>query len=156
MPVLSGVSFVCCFVSAIKMFLMYFCTSFDACQPTLSQLCASCGEIARNVTLNIVSGLVVKTLAKCLPSCCPLTSNGNFIVMPSLLPIQFFCMTLTRSGQCSSLSKSFKSSSAYCVTLKNHWLRFLSETLLLQRQHLPSSTCSFANTVWQLGHKLTG
>ncbi len=38
---------------------------------------------------------------------------------------------------------------------RNHCSRFRLATAEPQRQHPPSTTCSFASTVWQLGHQLT-
>ena len=75
---------------------------------------------------------------------------------PSERPIQFRCIVSTFSGQDSSSAVSSSSASAYSVILKNHCVRFRDSTSVPQRSQRPSMTCSFASTVWSLGHHLTG
>ncbi len=75
---------------------------------------------------------------------------------PSERPIQFSCINRTLSGHSGSIFRADSSSSAYSVIFRNHCSRFFLVTTLLQRQHLPSSTCSLASTVSQEGHQLTG
>ena len=72
-----------------------------------------------------------------------------------LLPIQFFCMAMTRSGQPVSRSQKSSSSSAYRVILKNHWSSSFWVTSEPHREQAPPSTCSFASTVRHLSHQLT-
>ncbi|MNV98168.1 hypothetical protein D3C71_1933960 [compost metagenome] len=72
------------------------------------------GATAQNVTPMIVSARVVNTYS--LPSLTSMPSApailcGNAKRTPVLLPIQFCCMTLTRSGQ-PSASRSPSNSSA--------------------------------------------
>src|SRR3989338_7499056 len=100
------------------------------------------------VTPNNVSGRVVKTGQDLL-----FILKG--ISVPSLFPIQFFCMAFILSGQ-SSFSISFRSSLAYLVVLINHCSNcFISTSVSECLQHLPLCTCSFARTVPHLGHQLT-
>ena len=70
---------------------------------------------------NIVSGRVVYTsiLSESILSL-GLLSILNFILRPSDLPIQFFCITFTWLDQLSNLSRLSIKSSAYSVILKNH------------------------------------
>src|SRR4029453_5309073 len=82
-------------------------------------------------------------------------ATENLIRAPSDRPIQLRCMMTTFSGQPVSVSRPFSSSSAYVVILKNHCSRSRATTVVPHRQHAPSTTCSFASTVWQLGHQLT-
>src|SRR3989338_717790 len=92
--------------------------------------------------------------------CSLLPVSWNFTRVPSLRPIQFLCIVLTRSGHF-SVSMSRRSSSAYAVILRNHCSRSrtsTSEGVLWEDalQHLPATTCSLANTVSQDGHQFTG
>src|SRR3989344_3296385 len=98
----------------------------------------------------MVSGLVVKARTTFSEP-----SSLKNISTPSLFPIQFLCMVLTRSGQFSRAPRLLSSSSAYLVMLKNHCSRSFCVTSFSQRQHFPSWTCSLARTVLQLGHQLT-
>ena len=76
---------------------------------------------------------------------------------PSLRPIQLRWIVFVRSGHQPSGGSSYSSSSsAYAVTLKNHCVRLRSSTGVPQRSHRPSTTYSFAITVWSFGHQLTG
>ena len=100
---------------------------------------------------NNVSGLVVNTL---------IDSSKSLIFKlnsaPCDLPIQFFCIALTFAGQSPiSLSPS-SNSSAYSEILKNHWFKFFCSTTESHLSHSPSITCSFARTVLQELHQLTG
>src|SRR5829696_7181522 len=74
---------------------------------------------------------------------------------PSDRPIQFRCIVKTFSGHSPSSRMPCRRSSAYCVILKNHCSRSRVVTGVPQRQQPPSTTCSFASTVLQLGHQLT-
>ena len=106
-------------------------------------------ERAKNCTLNKVSGRVVNTL---------ISSSvlvANLIVAPDDSPIQFFCITLTFSGQSSSTSQSFARSLAYLVIPINHCSKSRFSTFAPDLQDLPSeSTCSLARTVWSTGSQL--
>src|SRR3989344_4529770 len=73
---------------------------------------------------------------------------------PSFLPIQFSCISFVFSGQSRFLSPS-RSFCAYLVIRKYHCVSGFCTTSVSQRSHLPSHTCSFASTVWQLGQKFT-
>ncbi len=85
----------------------------------------------------------------------PIPSSGNDTSIPSLRPIQFFCMVRTRSGHPSSRSISSRSRSAYRRIRKNHCSSLRRLTVLPQRSQTPEATCSFASTVLQDGHQLT-
>src|SRR3989338_3651095 len=134
------------FVSEIN-----FITSFSCLVPLANSSAIGCStEKTRAVTPKIVSGLVVKVeIVFLLPLILKSTST------PWLFPIQFFCIILTLSGQCSSFSISLSNWSAYFVILKNHCSSSFSVTSFLHLQHFPSSTCSFASTVPQLWHQFT-
>ena len=98
-----------------------------------------------------VSGRVVNTVTG---SSRP--STGNRISAPSERPIQFRCISSTRSGQLpSSGAMSASSRSAYSVILKYHWVSSRRTTSAPHRSHLPAITCSLARTVWSTGHQLT-
>ena len=76
---------------------------------------------------------------------------------PSERPIQLRCIASTRSGQWPvSWSMSSSRASAYSVMRKYHWFRVRLVTSVPQRSQRPSTTCSFASTVWSCGHQLTG
>ena len=107
------------------------------------------GEIAKKLAPKIVSGRVENTFKK---SFVPLILN--FISAPKDLPIQFFCIVFTFSGQ-SKVSIESNSSSAYFVILINHWSISLISTLAPDLQPLPSITCSLARTVSSTGSQLT-
>ena len=109
------------------------------------------GAKTRKVTEKMVSGRVVKVLIVWL-----VFSMGKNISVPWLFPIQFTCIVLTLSAQPFMSSSPFRSSSAYSVILKNHCSSFFSPTAFLHLQHAPSTTCSFAKTVLQSEHQLTG
>ena len=74
---------------------------------------------------------------------------------PVDFPIQFFCISLTFSGQPLKFSRSFKSWSENFVILKNHCDNFFLSTTALDLQPLPFITCSLANTVFSTGSQLT-
>ena len=84
----------------------------------------------------------------------PVSSTRNRISAPSERPIQLRWIAIVFSGQ--SAPGYSSSSSAYSVVLKNHWVMFRSSTSAPQRSQCPSTTYSFAITVWSLGHQLTG
>ena len=87
----------------------------------------------------------------------PVSSTRKRISAPSERPIQFRWIVFVRSGQKPPSGRSYSSSSsAYAVVLKNHWVSSRSSTGVPQRSHLPSTTYSFATTVWSFGHQLTG
>ncbi len=74
--------------------------------------CAASGcsaATAQKVTPMIVSARVVKTRISFRS---PSSAYGKPKLTPSLRPIQFACISLTRSGQPGSLSRSASSSSA--------------------------------------------
>ena len=100
-------------------------------------------------TPNTVSQRVVNTL-KVSP-----LSQANSISQPVDLPIQLRCISFVFSGQ-SMVFSPCKSSSAYWVILKYHCVRSRLMTGVPQRSQQPSTTCSLASTVLQLGHQLTG
>jgi hypothetical protein len=115
---------------------------------------AASGESAamtKNVAPYSVSGRVVNTVTG---SSRP--SMANSISAPSDLPIQFRCISSTRSGHVpASGSMSASSRSAYSVILKYHWVSSRLVTSDPQRSHRPPMTCSLASTVWSTGHQLT-
>ena len=100
---------------------------------------------------NAVSGRVVNTRT----FRCGRPATGRSNSAPSLRPIQLRCIVITSSGQPGSRSHHSSSSSAYAVILKNQPSISRSMTSESQRQQRPSSTCSFARTVWQDGHQFT-
>ena len=108
------------------------------------------GASTTNVAPNTVSGRVVKKRISA-PSW---PSTGNAISAPSDRPIQFVCITRTRSGQ--SMPSKLSSSSAYLVIRKNHCSRARFSTGVSHRSHLPPMTCSLASTVRSFGHQFTG
>src|SRR5215471_10409106 len=92
---------------------------------------------------------------------CPMSEEGaegsivNRTRAPSERPTQLLCIVSTLSGHSPSSCMPWSSSSAYCVILKNHCSSSRVSTIDPQRQQVPSTTCSLASTVWQLGHQLT-
>ncbi len=83
----------------------------------------------------------------------PATPNPTWA--PSLLPIQFRCIVVTRSGQAVSWSSARSRSSAYAVMRKAHSGMTFSTTAAPHRsQRSFSTTCSFAMTVRQPVHQL--
>ncbi len=83
------------------------------------------------------------------------SSYGKPMRTPSDLPIQFFCISLTCSGQPSMPSSAPSSSSAYFVMRKKYIGISRFSTGAPVRQPLPSITCSLASTVWSTGSQLT-
>ena len=83
------------------------------------------------------------------------SSTRKRISAPSDRPIQRVWIFFVRSGQ-SIVARSSSSASAYAVILKNHCAMFRASTIAPHRQQRPSTTCSFASTVWSFGHQLTG
>ena len=76
---------------------------------------------------------------------------------PRERPIQLRWIAFVRSGHSPPGGRSnSSSSSAYAVVLKNHCVMFRSSTTAPQRSQCPSTTYSFAITVWSFGHQLTG
>ncbi len=104
-----------------------------------------------NVTPHSVSGRVVKHGIGS-----PVWATRKFTSAPSLRPIQFACISRTRSGQASSSFRSSSNGCAYSVILKNHCGRSFWVTGVSQRSQRPFTTSSFASPVWQLGHQFTG
>src|SRR3989338_314157 len=120
--------------------------------PFTSSITFGCsGAKTMNVTPQSVSTLVVK-----MGMISPVRLSLKLMRVPSDLPIQFSCMSLTLSGHPSSFLISLRSSSAYPVILKNHCSRFLTWTFDSQRQHELLITCSLARTVWHFSHQLMG
>ncbi len=74
----------------------------------------------------MVSTRVVKTV---IFSGCPATAKST--CAPSLRPIQLRCMVRTFSGQPSMVSRPLRSSSAYAVMRRNHWVRSRCSTRVL-------------------------
>ena len=73
------------------------------------------GATAQKVTPMIVSARVVNTYILPPPISSPLKSRMSWVKAkrtPSLLPIQFSCISLTRSGQPGSLCCTWSSSSS--------------------------------------------
>ena len=66
---------------------------------------------------------------------------------PSDLPIQFFCISFTCSGQPGSSSSAASNSSAYAVIRRKYIGISRFSTSAPVRQPRPSITCSFASTV---------
>ena len=83
----------------------------------------------------------------------PYSEMSNSISTPSDRPIQFTWLTLTPSGH--SMLDMSSSSSAYLVMAKYHCGMARLTTVVSQRSHLPSLTCSLASVVWSCGHQLT-
>src|SRR5262245_39069558 len=85
-------------------------------------------------------------------------SRGNSISAPSDRPSQLRCAVVVESDQSIlDLSSRLASSrSAYSVIRKNHCSSVRCSTMVPQRSQAPLITCSFASTVLQLGHRLTG
>src|SRR3712207_1615245 len=111
--------------------------------------CAS-GATTIKVVPYIVSGLVVYTVT---------VLSISFILKstwaPWLLPIQFFCISLTFSGHPSRLSRSESSSSENSVVLKYHCSSSFFSTCESHLSQHPSTTCSLARTVSHDGHQFT-
>ena len=128
--------------------------SASAARCSGAQISSASGESAamtKKVAPYSVSGRVVNTVTG---SSRP--STGNRISAPSERPIQFRCISSTRSGQLpSSGAMSDSSRSAYSVILKYHWVSSRRITSEPHRSHLPAITCSLASTVWSTGHQLT-
>ena len=74
---------------------------------------------------------------------------------PSERPIQLFCIKRTLSGHRSSPSMACKRSSANSEIAKNHCDNFRRSTRAPDRQPRPSTTCSFARTVFSAGSQFT-
>jgi hypothetical protein len=87
------------------------------------------------------------------PAGAPTVSKPN--CRPWLLPIQFFCISRTFSGQAGSPSIAASSSSAMSEIRKNHWVSSRRSTGAPERQPLPSITCSLASTVMSTGSQFT-
>ena len=83
------------------------------------------------------------------------SDSANRTRAPSERPIQFRCIVSTFSGHWLRPSAALSSSSAYRVIRKNHCSSSRVTTGVPQRQHPPSTTCSLAKTVLQLGHQFT-
>ena len=84
------------------------------------------------------------------------SSTRKRISAPSLRPIQLRWIVFVRSGHSPPSELDSRSSSAYAVILKNHCVMLRSSTSAPQRSQWPSTTYSFATTVWSFGHQLTG
>ena len=104
-----------------------------------------------NVTPKMVSMRVVNAGIDLVSS--PYSAMSNSISTPSERPIQFVWLVLTPSGH--SMSDMLRSSSAYFVMAKYHCGMERFTTVVSQRSHLPSLTCSLASVVWSCGHQLT-
>ena len=74
---------------------------------------------------------------------------------PSDLPIQFFCISFTCSGQPGRSSSAASSSSAYAVMRRKYIGISRFSTTAPVRQPRPSITCSLASTVWSTGSQFT-
>ena len=74
---------------------------------------------------------------------------------PIDLPIQFFCNSLTLSGQSRSSNPS-RRDSAYSVILNIHCRMGFLITGCPPISDLPSTTSSLARTAFNSGHQLTG
>ena len=96
-----------------------------------------------------MSARVVKTAMSS-----PVSSTRKRISAPSERPIQLRWIAIVRAGH--SAPGYSSSSSAYAVVRMYHWVMFRSSTSAPQRSQWPSTTYSFAMTVWSLGHQLTG
>ena len=108
--------------------------------------------MTKNVAPKSVSGRVVNTATSRSSS-----SMRKMISAPSLRPIQLRWIVFVRSGHSPPGGSSYsRSSSAYAVVLKNHCVMFRSSMRAPQRSQCPSTTYSFAITVWSFGHQLTG
>ena len=108
---------------------------------------------ARNDMPNSVSGRVVNTSTSEISTAASASLNRTFA--PSLRPIQFDCISFTRSGQRSSPPSASSRSGANFVMLKNHWLSCFFSTNAPDRQPRPSITCSLASTVPSTGSQFT-
>ena len=109
---------------------------------------------AMNEAPNKVSGRVVKT------SICEVSGSVGLARLkmtraPSDLPIQLACISRTRSGQRSSWSIAASRSSANSEIFKNHCDNKRRSTGAPDRQPQPSTTCSFASTVFSTGSQFT-
>src|SRR5438552_16860684 len=83
------------------------------------------------------------------------SASGKSTSTPTLVPVQFRCMVKTRAGHAVRRSQPLSSSTAYSVMRKNHLSSSFWMTTESHRQQRPSSTCSSASTVSQLGHQFT-
>src|ERR1035437_1111328 len=101
------------------------------------------GETTKKVAPSAVSGLVVKTS---IPS--------NFKSIPSDLPIQLFCASLTCFGQSTKGFCGQINLSANSVIFKNHCSTSFWTTSVPHLQHFPTSIFSLATTVLHEGHQL--
>ena len=109
------------------------------------------GARTKKVAPKSVSARVVKTAMSS-----PVSSTRKRISAPSERPIQLRWIAFVRSGQSPPGQSYSSSSSAYAVVRMNHCVMFRSSTSAPQRSQRPSTTYSFAITVWSLGHQLTG
>jgi hypothetical protein len=81
-------------------------------------------------------------------------SYSKPIRTPSDLPIQFFCISLTCSGQPAVVERS-EQLLAYAVMRKKYIGISRFSTGAPVRQPRPSITCSLASTVWSTGSQFT-